>query len=313
MKPLDLIFLGTPDIAAPSLRAVSRDHRVRLVVTQPDRPAGRGRKLRRGAVAAEADKLGLPVLQPDKAALAREEMAALQPDALVVVAFGQILPESVLSLGRLGAVNLHTSLLPLLRGPSPINSAILAGYEQTGVTTMFMDRGMDTGDIILQEATPIGPQETAGELFDRLAESGAELLVRTLDLIARGQAPRRPQDDAQATYAPMLKKNDGLLDWTRPALELDRQVRGLDPWPGAWTLWQGRPLKLFAPTRVLEMDHGRPPGEVLAAEANQEMLLVACGQGALGLGGLQAPGKKRQPAADFLRGARLSAGGLLGS
>ena len=312
MKQLDLIFLGTPDIAVPSLRAVSAAHRIKMVVTQPDRPAGRGREVRRGAVAAAADELGLPVIQPPRASQALDQLTSLQPDALVVVAFGQILPPALLELGPLGAVNLHTSLLPLLRGPSPINTAILEGHEQSGVTTMFLDQGMDTGDIILQRATPIGPQETAGELFDRLAEMGAGLLNETLGLMARGQAPRRPQDHARATYAPMLKKDDGLVDWTRPAREIDRRIRGLDPWPGAFSHFRGKPLKLFAPTRVEETDHGRPPGELLGAGPDQDLLLVACGQGALGIGGLQAPGKRRQDAASFLRGARLAPGERLG-
>lgn len=316
MKPLNLIFLGTPDIAVPSLRAVAARYRVSLVVTQPDRPAGRGREVRRGAVAAAADELGLKVIQPPRAAQARDELAALKPDALVVVAFGQLLPQSLLELGPLGAVNLHTSLLPLLRGPAPINTAILEGHDQSGVTTMFMDQGMDTGDIILQRATPIGAQETAGQLFDRLADMGAELLTETLDLLARGQAPRRPQDHDQATYAPMLRKNDGKVDWTRPAVEIDRRVRGLDPWPGAFTHFRGKPLKLFAPTRVEDADPGRVPGEVLGevleTGPDQELLWVACGQGVLGIGGLQAPGKRRQDAAAFLRGARLAPGERLG-
>jgi methionyl-tRNA formyltransferase len=301
---LDLVFLGTPEIAVPSLKAlVEAGHRVKLVVTQPDRPAGRGRKLTRCPVALLADSLDLPVLQPPKVGLALEAIAGVHADALAVLAFGQILPAPVLAAGRLGAINVHTSLLPALRGAAPISRAVMQGLTRTGVSTMFMDIGMDTGDVIFQQATEIGPQETAGQLSDRLALLGAELLLRTLAALARGQAPRLPQDNALATIALRLSKAEGLVDWSRPARELDWLVRGCDPWPGAHTLLDGQPLKLFAPTLVLDEAPQAEPGTWLSSRPGlEDWLLVACGQGVLGLGQVQAAGKKRLSARDFTRG-----------
>ncbi len=312
MKPLSLVFMGTPEIARPTLEATARaGHRVLLAVTQPDRRAGRGRKVKRGPVAALADELGVPVLQPDQAAYIVPRLQELQPDLLLVLAYGQILPAGVLNTGRLGAVNLHFSLLPLFRGAAPINWAILEGQAKTGVSAMYMDVGLDTGDVIFQEETPIGPQETAGSLAERLAKMAAGLTLATLEAIAGGHAPRTPQDHGAHTYAPMLKKSDGSLHWGAPAVELDRRVRGLDPWPGAFSELAGAPLKLFAPTKVLEDDHGQRPGTLL--EPSGDMMLVACGQGALGIAQVQAAGKRRMAAADFLRGARLGPGDRLGS
>lgn len=313
MKPLGLIFLGTPDIAVPALKAVhAAGHQILLTVTQPDRPAGRGRKLRRGPMAAAADDLGLPVIQPARAADALEQMAGLAPDLLVTMAYGQLLPQALLDLAPLGAVNVHTSLLPALRGPAPIHWAILRGLPETGVSTMYMNAAMDAGDIILQAETPIAAQETAGSLFDRLAGMGAELLKDTLTAMAQGRAPRVPQDHDLATYAPALNKADGLVEWSRPAIELDRQVRGLDPWPAAHTTLDGRALKLYGPTEVLDQAQGQP-GQVLASSWDQGRLVVACGQGALALGQVQAAGKRRLAAAEFLRGARLEPGVVLGA
>lgn len=304
--------MGTPEIACPSLEAVARaGHQVLLAVTQPDRRAGRGRKLKRGPVAALADELGVPVAQPDKAAEIVSQLNQLQPDLLLVLAYGQILPASVLNSGRLGSVNLHFSLLPLLRGAAPINWAILEGHQKTGVSAMFMDVGLDTGDVIFQEETPIGPQETAGSLAERLSRVAAALALTTLEAIATGSAPREPQDHGAHTYAPMLQKTDGRLHWAASASELDRKLRGLDPWPGAYTELAGAPLKLFAPTLLLEEEHGQRPGTLL--EPREGMMLVACGQGALGIGQVQASGKRRMAATDFLRGSRLGSGDRLGS
>jgi methionyl-tRNA formyltransferase len=312
VSPLRLVFLGTPEIACPTLRAVhAAGHAVPLVITQPDRPAGRGRKLRRGALAALADELGLAVAQPKRAQEALAKLAEIAPDLLLVLAYGQILPPPVLAAGRLGAVNLHFSLLPLLRGAAPINWAIIEGHERTGVSSMFMDAGLDTGDLIFQEPTPIGAQETAGSLAQRLARTAAGLALATLEALAAGAAPRTPQDPAAATWARLLGKADGALDWSRPATELDRRVRGLDPWPGAYTQAGGQTLKLFAPTAVWPDNQGQEPGAVLAPRDG--LLTVACGVGALGLGQVQAAGKRRQAAAEFLRGARLGPGGRLGA
>lgn len=314
MKRLGIIFLGTPDIAAPALKAVAAaGHEVRLVITQPDRRAGRGRKVRRGPVAAVADELGLAVAQPAKAAEAAEQVSALAPDLLATMAFGQVLPQTFLDLAPLGAINVHTSLLPLLRGAAPINRAILQGLAETGVTTMYMDAALDAGDIIFQARTPIGPQDTAGTLFDRLAEMGAELLVRTLEAIAEGAAPRTPQDHQAATQAPMLSKAEGRVDWARSAEELDCHVRGMDPWPAAYTEMHGAMLKLYGPTRILPEVRDQQPGTLLAQSWDTGELLVACGAGGLGLGQVQAAGKRRMSAGEFLRGAKLTPGAVLGS
>lgn len=312
MSRLRLVFLGTPEIACPTLRAVhAAGFDLPLVIAQPDRPAGRGRKTGRGPVAALADELGLAVEQPAKAREALPQLEALAPDLLLVLAYGQILPPAALAAGRLGAVNLHFSLLPRLRGAAPINWAIIEGHQQSGVSSMFMDPGLDTGDVIFQEATPIGPQETAGSLAQRLARTAAGLALATLEAITEGAAPRTPQDPALATWARLLRKSDGELDWSRPAAELDRLVRGLDPWPGAHTQAAGQTLKLFAPTKVFGDNQDQAPGAVL--EPKEGLLSVACGQGALGLGQVQAAGKRRQTAAEFLRGARLGPGARLGA
>lgn len=314
MTALDLVFFGTPDIAVPTLEALAKaGHRILKVYTQPDRPSGRGRRLTRCPVARCADRLGLDVAQPAQVRQAAGEVRALGGRAGVVVAFGQLLPPDILDAFALGCINLHTSLLPRLRGASPINAAILRGYQKTGATTMFMDQGLDTGDIIYQQSLPIGPQETAGSLFERLAPLGADLMLRTLEDLAGGAAPRTPQDHAQASYAPLFKKSDGLIHWELPAGELDRRVRGLDPWPGAFTSWRGKTLKLFAPTLLDAKDTGNSPGTVIAPrQGRDDLLWVAAGSGALGLGQIQAPGKKRLPAGEYLRGARLEPGQVLG-
>lgn len=312
MSGLKIIFLGTPDIAVNALAAlVAAGHRVELVITQPDRRAGRGRKPRRGAVAAKADELGLTVAQPQRAGDALAAMAELQPDLLVTMAYGQLLPRAVLDLSLLGAINVHTSLLPFLRGAAPINRAILDGHRETGVTTMYMDLAMDEGDIIMQAITDIGPQETAGSLFDRLAIMGADLLVETVAALAQGSAPRTAQDHAAATYAPMLSKAEGQVDWSRPVAELDLHVRGMDPWPAAHTKLDGKLLKLYAPTRIIEEINDKP-GRVMELSWDGDELVVACGKGGLGLGQVQAAGKKRMTAKQFLRGAKLAPGQMLG-
>ena len=309
-----LVFFGTPEIAVPAFRALcGSGHEMAAAFTQPDRPAGRGRKLARCPVAAAADEMGVPVFQPGHVRLALEELAELKPRAAAVMAYGQILPAQILNAFPLGCVNLHTSLLPALRGASPINAAILRGLDATGVSTMFMDRGMDTGDVIMQAKTAIGSQETAGQLADRLAELGAKVLADTMDLMAEKDAPRIPQDDSLASYAPLLKKSDGLADWSRPASELDLHVRGMDPWPSAFTFAGDKQLKLFAPTLVDNTFDGAEPGLVIKPRLGREDLFwVATGAGALGLGTLQLQGKKKIPAADCMRGARLDPGTWLG-
>jgi methionyl-tRNA formyltransferase len=253
---------------------------------------------------------GIPVFQPLKLRLPEvvAELQTLAPDLIVVVAFGQILPKSVLDIPRYGCINVHASLLPRYRGAAPINQALIDGETETGVTTMFMDVGLDTGDMLIKRAAPIGPLETAGELHDRLAILGREAMAETLARLCAGTLTREKQDDALSCYAPMLKKEHGRIDWSRPALTLHNQVRGLDPWPGAYTLLAGEPLKL-ARTLPLDEAHAAAPGTVLGADAAG--VRIACGAGVLRVGALQLPGRKRLPAAEFLRGCPLPAGTCL--
>ncbi len=314
MKRLNLIFMGTPDIAVPALRALAETgHTLAAVVTQPDRPAGRGRKLKRCPVAQEALDLGLKVWQPERVTVAAQDLINLQADAACVMAFGQLLPAELIGAFPMGCINVHTSLLPELRGAAPINWAIVQGKKRTGITTMLMDEGLDTGDVLLQQATEISPQETAGTLADRLAQMGAELLVRTLDELIDKKLSPRPQDEAVATYARRLAKSDGLVDWQRPATEVDLLVRGLDPWPTAHTVLEGKAFRLFTPTAVVDISPPAQPGTVIQPPPGREDLLwVACGRGALGVGQVQAAGKRRMVVNDFLRGAHLGPGALLG-
>ncbi len=316
MSPLNLVFMGSPELSCPALKALlEAGHNVRTVVTQPDKKAGRGRKLTPCAVAGEAYTCGIEVIKPVHIKHYCEELAGLEADACVVFAYGQMLPQVVLDAFPLGCINLHTSLLPLLRGASPINQAIMQGFSETGVTTMYMDAGMDTGDIIFQQSIAIDAQETAGSLAERLAQLGAGLLVRTLEALVGGSAPRTPQDHNKATYAPLMTKDDGLIDWRRPAQELDWLVRGADPWPAAHTSYEGKPMRLFGPTSLYGAPAGSRPGQVLPPPPlPEDRLWVACGNGtALGLGTVQAAGKRRMTAGDYLRGAKLAPGSILGS
>ena len=306
--------MGTPDIAVPALRALNEaGHNLAAVVTQPDRPAGRGRKMKRCPVAEEAVELGLKVWQPERVGAAVRDLISLQADAACVMAFGQLLPAELISAFPLGCINVHTSLLPELRGAAPINWAIVQGKKRTGVTTMLMDQGLDTGDILLQQATEIDQQETAGSLADRLARMGAKLLVRTLDELRAGKISPRPQAEAGASYARRLTKSDGLVDWQRPAPEVDLLVRGLDPWPTAHTVLDGKALRLFGPTALVDILPPVQPGTLIKPlPGHEDLLWVACGRGALGVGQVQAAGKRRMAATDFLRGAHLAPGSLLG-
>jgi methionyl-tRNA formyltransferase len=311
-KSIRTVFMGTPEFALPTLEGLfAFGLPVIGVYTQPDRPSGRGKQLTPSPVKRLAMDHGLPVCQPLKLRLPEvvEELRALAPDLIVVVAFGQILPKSVLDIPQYGCINVHASLLPKYRGAAPINKAILDGETETGVTTMVMDVGLDTGDMLVKRATPIGPEETAGNLHDRLAILGREAMNETLERLCAGTLVREKQDDALSCYAPMLKKEDGRLDWTRPAAALHNQVRGLDPWPGAYTMLHGEPLKL-ARTRPLDETHNSAPGTVLGADAVG--VRIACGSGVLSVGELQLPGRKRLPAADFLRGCPLPAGTVVG-
>ncbi len=308
---LRTVFMGTPAFAVSTLRTVLTSG-VNLVgvYTQPDRPKGRGNVLTPPPVKVLAQEHGIPVFQPFKLRepAAVEELRRLAPDLVVVVAFGQILPKSVLEIPRHGCINVHASLLPKYRGASPINKAIMDGESVTGITTMLMDVGLDTGPMLVKKSIPIGEEETAGELHDRLALLGAETMAETLDRLFAGTLAPQPQDDALSTYAPMLKKEDGRIDWSRPAREIHNQVRGLDPWPGAYTFLRGETLKI-ARTAV-ENGEGAP-GTVVAVGADG--VRIACGQGVLRVGELQLPGKKRLAAGEFLKGRALAPGARMES
>lgn len=299
-----IIFMGTPAFACPTLQTLlERGENVVAVFTQPDRPKGRGQKLQAPPVKELALQHGLTVHQPLKVRAPEviEQIGALQPDLIVVVAFGQILPKALLEIPSHGCVNVHASLLPRYRGAAPLNWCIVNGESETGATTMLMDVGLDTGPMLLKRATPIAPDEDITTLHDRMALLGARLLGETLDGMQAGSITPQPQDDAQTCYAPLLKKEDGLIDWTKPAQEIHNLVRGLATWPGAYTFLQGQPLKIHS-TR-LGTTSGTA-GTVLAASA--EGIEVACGQGSLLIRELQPAGSRRMDAASFLAGHPLA-------
>ena len=306
-----IVFWGTPAFSLPALRALGDEgHDVLAVVTQPDRPAGRGRELAKSAVKVEAEAEGIPVLQPEKAhdPAFVAELRALAPDLSVVVAYGQILKPEVLEVPRLGSVNIHGSLLPGLRGAAPVQWAIIRGDETAGVTIMRMEAGLDSGPMLLRVEEPIEPDESACELSGRLAEIGAEALVEALALLEGGQLVEEPQDHAKATYAPKLDREQARLDWSRPAAEVSRWIRGLDDVPGAWSpLGAAGPVKLFRPT--LDGAAGEP-GTVL--DARDDGILVACGEGAVLIREVQPPGKRRMNAADWVRGRGVAVGDRFG-
>jgi len=308
-----IIFWGTPEFALPALRALGDEgHDVAAVVTQPDRPAGRGREVAKSPVKTEAEEQGIPVLQPEKARGDEflGQLRALDADLSVVVAYGQILKPEVLAVPRLGSVNIHGSLLPGLRGAAPVQWAIINGLETTGVTIMRMDAGLDSGPTLLRVEEPIEPDESACELAGRLAEIGAEALVEALALLEAGQLVEEPQDHAAATYASKLTRELARLDWTKPAAEVGRWIRGLDDVPGAWSPLGSRgPVKLFRP--VPAQGSGEP-GTVLEAGASAEGILVACGQGAVRVREVQPPGKRRMNAAEWVRGRGVAAGDRFG-
>jgi len=296
-----IVFMGSPDFAVPVLNALAGSYALAGVITQPDRRAGRGMTLVPPPVKRAAQALGLPLLQPEKLRLP-EAMAALRewnPDLIVVAAFGQILRPEVLDLPRYGCVNVHASLLPRWRGAAPVQAAILAGDAQTGITIMKMDAGVDTGPLLGQRILPIGPQDTAGALLEKLAPLGAELLLDTLPNYLEGKLQPRPQENEAATYAPMLKKDDELLDFNRPAVELERRIRALNPSPGAFFDWHDAPLKIWR-ARIGEAQ-GLGAGGRLIVEGSPA---VATRQGLLVLEEVQPAGKKPMPGKAFLVGAR---------
>jgi methionyl-tRNA formyltransferase len=310
-RRLRIVFFGSPAFAVPSLEAVAHHHDVIAVVTQPDRPAGRGKKLSPPPVKEVALSLGIgDIEQPTtlKTGDLADRLRLLAPDLFVVVAYGRILPQPLLDVPTLGPWNVHASLLPKYRGAAPIQWAVINGEPTTGVCIMRMEAGLDTGPVAARAEVAIGDAETAGALAGRLAAIGAELLVSTLPRIAEGAIELEPQDHARATLAPMLTKEHGLLDFTQPARVVAARARGVDPWPGATALLGAEPLKLFAP-RVTAGDG--TPGTVLGLTA--EGLAIACGGGAVAFAELQLPGRKRLPAAAVLAGNPIPRGTRLGA
>lgn len=300
MQPLRIVFAGTPDFAAIHLDALlASPHEVVAVLTQPDRRAGRGKKLQPGPVKVRAEKAGLPVLQPEslKGDDIHRALSERAPDVMVVVAYGLIVPPSVLDLPRYGCINVHGSLLPRWRGAAPIQRAIAAGDDRTGVTVMQMEAGLDTGPMLLKKDTPISAEDTGGSLHDRLARLGAEALVETLEDLPGHLEGAQPQSRAGVTYAHKLDKKEARLDWSKPAVELARQVRAFNPWPVSWLPFHGQPLRVWA-ARV--GDGAAAPGEVIRADG--EAIEVGCAEGSLCLTRLQLPGKRAMEVAEVLRG-----------
>ena len=307
-----IVFMGTPEFAVPVLSALHEaGHEIALVISQPDRPKGRGRKLEPTPVKQKALDLGLNVFQPDKIRKpeAIEAVAAIKPELAVVAAFGQILPKAVLDIPVRGCLNTHASLLPAYRGAAPINWAIINGEVKTGVTIMQMDVGMDTGDMLLKAEEPILPDDTAGTLTERLSKIGAALIVKAIEELEAGRLITVKQDPALATSAPLLKKELGLVDWGKSAPEIERLMRGLDPWPGAYTSRGPDVLKLWK-AGVASMDGDGDPGSV--ADANREGIFVNTGCGVLVIKELQGTGGRRMTAPEYLAGHKILKGERLG-
>lgn len=303
-----IVYMGTPDFAVPALEAIiAARHDVVGVFTNPDRPSGRGKTLTPSPVKQCAVAHGVEVCQPEHFRRDPNALATLQrwaPDCAVVAAYGQILPQAALDVPRLDCVNIHASLLPRYRGAAPINWCIIRGESETGICTMQMEAGLDTGPVLMRGALPIGPLETAGELHDRLMTLGAQLIVPTLQALGDGTITPQPQDDALATYAPMMTKDTGRIDWTASATDVANLIRGVNPWPGAWSHYDGARIKVHLARPV-----DAPAAEPGVVVDTNRRLIVACGDGAVELLQLQAPGARAMSALDFLNGTSVTAGG----
>ncbi|MGI6239816.1 MAG: methionyl-tRNA formyltransferase [Christensenellales bacterium] len=309
-----VVFMGTPEFALPSFDALlDAGYDVVGAFTQPDRPVGRGHKLACCPVKARAQERGVPVYQYARVRgqAGLDKMRELKPDVVVTAAFGQILSKKLLEVPKYGTINVHASLLPRHRGSAPINWAILMGEKTTGITTMLTDVGLDTGDMLLARETPIGEAETAGELTERLAVIGGEVLIETLDGYLKGEITPRKQDEAEATYEPMLEKSMGMIDWTKPAREIANQVRGLNPWPYAYTLCNCAPIKIYR-ARAIDGDTGEEPGLVIESSPRKG-LIVACGEGALEIIEMQAANAKCMQAKQYLMGRCIDPGTEMGA
>lgn len=303
--------MGTPQFSVPGLQALHQNgYEIALVVTQPDRPRGRGRRITPSPVKQTAQDLGYPVIQPTsiKTPDFADQINSFKPDFQVVIAYGKILPENVLALPRIGTINIHASLLPKLRGAAPIQWAVINGETETGVCSMRMDKGMDTGDILLTAKEPIKPDDTAGTLHDRLAAKGATVLIDTLQAYADNTIQPIPQDHNLASYAPMLTKDDGLINWNKSAKSLESFIRGVTPWPGAHTFWGNKRLKIFKSTPITA-EISEPPGTVVMGFPDE--LRVATGEGVLSIQQIQSASGKRLAIKDFLRGHQIQPGTVL--
>ena len=314
-QPLRLVFMGTPDFAVPSLQALlDGEDTVVGVCTQPDQPAGRGMVLRPSPVKVCALAHQVPVFQPPKLRSVPEVLEQLttwHPDLIVIAAYGKILPTTILDLPLHGCINVHASLLPKYRGAAPIQWAIADGEAETGITIMQVSQQMDAGDILLQKATPITPHETGGSLHDKLATLGAEALSEALALFKQKKLVAQPQDEAQVTYAALIKKEDGRIDWTQDAVRIERRIRAFHPWPSAFTTVQGKLLKIYSARVEQSPVSSSVPGTMLASAPDQ--LLIATGSGALALEEVQLAGKKRLPIAAFLKGHPQTPGTVFGA
>lgn len=307
---MKIIFMGTPDFAVPTLKMLIEKHEVLAVFTQPDRPKGRGQKLQMSPVKETALKYDIPVYQPIKLKGDKESLQVIKdisPDAIVVVAFGQILPKDILDIPKYGCINVHASLLPELRGAAPINWAIIRGYKYTGITTMKMDVGLDTGDMLLKEIVEIGENETSGELHDRLMEVGAKLLIKTLEMIEKNMIIPQKQDDSKSSYAPMLNKELGHIDWNNDSNEVYNLIRGVIPWPGAYFFYDDKMIKIWKAINIKDIYD--IPGKIL--DVNQEGIKIACKKGAIVIKELQEIGGKRMDALSYINGHEIVKGKIV--
>ncbi|CEN91607.1 methionyl-tRNA formyltransferase [[Clostridium] sordellii] len=309
---MKIVFMGTPEFAVPCLqKIIDEGHEVLAVVTQPDKPKGRGKKLAMPPVKELALKYNIDVYQPLKA---REEsfvekLKEINPELIVVVAFGQILPKSILDIPKFGCVNVHASLLPKYRGAAPLNWVIINGEEKTGVTTMYMDVGLDTGDMILKSEIPLDDEITAGELHDKMMVQGAEVLKDTIDLISKGEAPREKQNDEETCYSPIMDKSLGNIDWSKSATDIHNLIRGVNPWPSAYTTYDKQTMKIWK-TKVLDKLSEKTPGTILSVDKNG--IEVSTGDKVLQISEIQMSGKKRMIVSEYIKGNDISTGIVLG-
>ncbi|GAA0707914.1 methionyl-tRNA formyltransferase [Paraclostridium ghonii] len=310
---MKIVFMGTPEFAVPCLqKIIDEGHEVVSVVTQPDKPKGRGKKLAMPPVKELALKYDIPVYQPLKA---REEsfvetLKEINPELIVVVAFGQILPKSILDIPKYGCVNVHASLLPRYRGAAPLNWVIINGEEKTGVTTMYMDEGLDTGDMILKSEIPLDDEITAGELHDKMMIDGAQVLKETIDLISKGQASREKQNNEDTCYSPIMNKSLGNIDWNKSAKDIHNLIRGINPWPSAYTTYEAQTMKIWK-TKVINKNSDKKPGTILSVD--KEGIEVSTGEGSIQIKEIQMSGKKRMEVHEYIKGNNINTDVILGS